>query len=497
MQIPFNPADLTHILPWIVVVMFGVAIPVLDVFAKPETDRSYAGYLALGGLGLAFALNVLQWSSPGAHVFSGMLAVDRFGLFMNAAFLIAAALSILLGMSFFKEHGLNRGEFYGLVLMSLSGMMLMGMANDLLIFFVALEIMSISIYALAAYQRHLNKSIEAALKYFLMGAFSTAFLLFGIAFVYGGTGTTNLTGILEIIKVGIPGQFGLLSLGMIFILIGFAFKVSAVPFHMWTPDAYEGAPTPVTGFMAAAVKAAAFAGFARIFITALFPLKTAAIGWENPLWLMAILTMTLGNLAALVQDNVKRMLAYSSIAHAGYIMLGFIAISQSPENNGAASILFYLLVYAIMNLGAFGVVVLFGRRGDENLDITKGWAGMGMSAPALGVAMTIFLLSLAGIPPTAGFMAKWCIFKAAIDEGFILIVVIAVINSLISVYYYLRVMVYMYMVPAEDGAAPSALKSLPASLAVIASAVLVLWLGILPSGALKAAQAAVASLFGG
>ena len=489
----FTFSDVIHLLPWIVVALFAVLIPVFDVFAKPETGRAYAGYFALIGIGVAFLLNFLQWGDAPASCFSGMLAADAFGMFFNAVVLLAAALTTLLAIGYFQEHGLHRGEFYGLMLMALSGMMLMGMATDLISFFIALELMSIPVYALAAYMRHRNESVEAALKYFLMGAFSTAFMLMGIAFLYGAVGST---GFAEIHKhLSGSGASALSLLGVVFVLIGFTFKTAAVPFHMWTPDVYEGAPTPVTGFMAAAVKAAAFAAFIRVFAVAFEPVKLGAFGWYNIIWILAVLTMTLGNLAALVQDNVKRMLAYSSIAHAGYLLIGFLTITQAKDGNGAASLLFYLLGYAVMNLGAFGVVILFGRNGDENLDLTKGWKGMGAKAPALAVAMTVFMLSLAGIPPTVGFMGKFYIFKSALDQGLVVIAVLGVLNSLISVYYYLRVLVTMYMKPADGENDVQPMTSLPVSLAVVASVALVLWLGILPSGALAAAQAAVASLF--
>ncbi len=489
----FTFSDVIHLLPWIVVALFAVLIPVFDVFAKPETGRAYAGYFALIGIGVAFLLNFLQWGDAPASCFSGMLAADAFGMFFNAVVLLAAALTTLLAIGYFQEHGLHRGEFYGLMLMALSGMMLMGMATDLISFFIALELMSIPVYALAAYMRHRNESVEAALKYFLMGAFSTAFMLMGIAFLYGAVGST---GFAEIHKhLSGSGASALSLLGVVFVLIGFTFKTAAVPFHMWTPDVYEGAPTPVTGFMAAAVKAAAFAAFIRVFAVAFEPVKLGAFGWYNIIWILAVLTMTLGNLAALVQDNVKRMLAYSSIAHAGYLLIGFLTITQAKDGNGAASLLFYLLGYAVMNLGAFGVVILFGRNGDENLDLTKGWKGMGAKAPALAVAMTVFMLSLAGIPPTVGFMGKFYIFKSALDQGLVVIAVLGVLNSLISVYYYLRVLVTMYMKPADGENDVQPMASLPVSLAVVASVALVLWLGILPSGALAAAQAAVASLF--
>ncbi|RJO73861.1 MAG: NADH-quinone oxidoreductase subunit N [Myxococcales bacterium] len=495
MTISFNAADLLPLAPTIVVALFAMAILVADVFARPETSRVYAGYLTLAGLGVAFVLNLLAGDANAQPLFGGMIVVDAFSRFFNLVLIAAAALSVLSAIAYFEEHGLHRGEFYALVLLALAGMMLMAASADLLMFFVALEVMSIAVYVLAAYQRHLNRSIEAALKYFLMGAFSTAFLLFGIALLYGASGTTNLAQLMAFLKDGAAGAPLLAAAGMILVLVGFAFKVAAVPFHMWTPDVYEGAPTVVTGFMAAAVKAAAFAAFVRVFATAFFPVKLSDFGWYNVIWVLAVLTMTLGNLAALVQDNIKRMLAYSSIAHAGYLLVGFLTITQEKTQNGAASVLFYLAAYAAMNLGAFAVVMAFGRRDNENLEVGKGWAGLARRSPALGVAMTIFMLALAGVPPTAGFMGKFYVFKSAIDQGLILIAVIGIINSLISVYYYLRVTVYMYMAPEGEGAQTAPLASLPLALAVFFSAAAVLYLGILPSTMLKAAERAVASLF--
>jgi len=493
MQISFDPTDLLRILPFIVVAVFSMITLLVDVFSDKGTDKTFSGYVAFAGLLIAFVLNLLQWGDPSRNVMFSMLTANNYSVFFNAIILFAAGFSVLSATGYFKEHGMQRGEFYALLLMSVSGMMLMGQSNDLLTFFIALELMSIPIYVLAAFMRHRNESVEAGLKYFLMGAFSTAFLLYGISFVYGAMGTTGFDDIkAHFDSYGYANQ-PFMYLGMIFILIGFCFKVAAVPFHMWTPDVYQGAPTVVTGFMATAVKAAAFAAFVKIFITIFFPLKLGAFGWYNVLWVVAILTMTLGNLTALVQDNIKRMLAYSSIAHAGYILVGFLSMTQSKGNNGASSVLFYLLVYAVMNLGAFAVVILFGKRGNENQDITKGWAGIGLRNPALGVAMSLFLLSLAGIPPTAGFMGKFYIFTSAIDQGLYILAIIGIINSIISVYYYLRVMVYMYMVESEEQTA--GLNALPVQVVVFSACALVLYLGIFPSDALAKAQEAVSVLF--
>jgi len=493
MPTPFSIADLTYLAPWLIVSASALVVLMADVFAGRPARRTYAGVLALVGLLLAAASMLSTWGLAPEPVFSGYAVADDFGRFFTLVFLGATAFAVLLGMGYFEEHGLQRGEFYALTLMSLSGMILMGMAGDLLTFFVGLEVMSVAVYALAAYQRHESRSVEAALKYFLMGSFATAFLLYGMALVYGATGSTSLKVIAEFARV--QGASSLyLVVGMVLVLIGMAFKVAAVPFHMWTPDAYEGSPTPVTAFMAAAVKAAAFAAFVRVFATAFFPLKLGPMGWYNLIYLIAIVTMTWGNLAALVQDNVKRMLAYSSIAHAGYILVGFLTITQNPKTSGAATVLFYLIAYAIMNFGAFGIVTLLGRRGDENLDLTKGWSGLGLRFPAIGAAMALFMFSLAGMPPTIGFTAKFYVFREAVDQGLIILAVIGVLNSLISAYYYLRVVVHLYMQPmGEKRVQP--LSLLPVQIALMLLVAATLYFGILPGDLLTSAQTAVLSLF--
>ena len=492
--------EVGQLAPLALVALFSLAVLLADVFARPGTKKSWVGYMTLVGLGVTFLACLVQWgafqsaTAGGAKIatiFFGTYRAEAFTVYFDMILILGAAITTLSAIGYFEEHGLHRGEFYSMMLMALFGMMLMAGAVDLLVFFVGLEVMSVAIYVLAAYQRHKISSIEAALKYFLMGAFSTAFLLLGMAYVYGATGTLNLSEIGDYaVKTGSSNLF--LMLGMVLLLVGFAFKVSLVPFHQWTPDAYEGAPTVVTGFMATAVKAAAFAAFVRVFFMAFFPLKDGSIGWGNLIWVLAVLTMTTGNILALVQDNVKRMLAYSSVAHAGYLLLGLLAMDD-PNGSGTAAILLYLLAYMVMNLGAFAVVVLVGRRENENLLVSEGWKGFGIRYPLLGAAMTLFMLSLAGVPPTAGFLGKFYLFRAALDQGFVAIVIIAVFNSLLSVYYYLRVTVYMFMVPAEDEE-PKVLGSVPVMLAVLVSAGLTLAIGILPASYLESAQAAALSL---
>jgi len=364
-------------------------------------------------------------------------------------------------------------------------MLLMASATDLMVLFVALEVMSLAAYVLAGIERDNVRSNEAALKYFLLGAFATGFLLFGVALLYGATGTMTLAAMAE--KIGALGPEGraLVGAGVGLLMVGFAFKVAAVPFHMWAPDAYEGAPTAVTGLMAVGVKAAAFAAFVRIFLHVLKPL---APDWSVVLWVLAVLTMTGGNLAALRQTNIKRMLAYSSVAHAGYLLVGMVA--GGPD--GGSAVLFYLIAYAFMTLGAFAVVVALGRRGapNENLD---DYAGVAFRSPFLGVAMTVFMLSLAGMPPLGGFIGKFYVFGAAVKAGYVGLAVIGVINSVISVYYYAGVLVRMYM--AEGGVEivkPSSRPYLFATLMLTVAGTLAL--GLFPSSVFELARQSFLSL---
>jgi len=342
--------------------------------------------------------------------------------------------------------------------------------------------MSISIYVLAGFFRGSNKSNESALKYLLLGAFSSAFLLYGIALMYGATGTTDLKGISEYLSKAAYLKDPMLLAGMGLLLVGFGFKIASVPFHMWTPDVYEGAPTSITAFMSVGVKAAAFAAFVRVFLYSLWDLQP---DWNHVLWILAVLTMTLGNVVAISQNNIKRMLAYSSIAHAGYIMIGMVASSEL----GTSGILFYMLAYAFMNLGAFGVIILYGSKGEENLDIND-YSGMGFKYPALALLMTVFMFSLAGIPPTAGFVGKFYIFSAAIKEGYIWLAIIGVMNSLVSVYYYLRITVMMYMKePVKEF--PGLKWSPSVAIALIIAVIGTLLIGIFPSPYLDLARASI------
>jgi NADH-quinone oxidoreductase subunit N len=445
------------------------------------------GWLALAGILVAGFFN--GWLYGVTEVgHTSMIAVDHFRLFANWIFLLAGALAILISFSYVYRQRLQVGEFYGLILLAITGMMFMAAARDLIVIFLGLEVMSISVYALTAFNRRDRKSGEAGLKYFLLGAFSTGFFLYGIALVYGATGSTNVVAIGASVANG-TARTGLLTVGIALLTIGFAFKVSAVPFHMWTPDVYEGAPAPVTAFMSAAVKTAAFVAFLRVFLVGFDAATTYAI-WYPIMWWLAAITMVVANLIALVQSNVKRMLAYSSIAHAGYLLVALTAANATA----AAGMLFYLLVYTLMNIGAFAVVIAVSHQSEERLQI-EDYAGFGWSNPLLGVLLTIFLLSLAGFPGTGGFMGKIYLLQGAADSGLWVLSVILVLSTMVSYWYYLRVAWFMWMrEPVSEGQHDLVVAPLPMRLALVASVALILYLGIFPSSALGFAQASVHGL---
>lgn len=489
----FQWTDALSIAPIGLLAVVALTVLLVDVFATHTADRSYTGYLSAAGLGLAFLLFARAFAEPAAQTFGKTFASDAYSSFFGLLICGAATLTTLIGVGHLREHGLLRGEFFVLVLLATIGMLVMAQAKDFLVLFVGLELMSLAVYALCAYERQRQKAVEAAFKYFLIGSFSTAFLLFGIAFLYGATGSTSYAAVAE--QVRAQGSSLFIMLGLTFVLIGFLFKVAAVPFHMWTPDAYEGAPTPVTAFMAAAVKAAAFAAFLRVFLCAFGDLKLGEIGWGNVVWVLAIATMTLGNLVALLQDDIKRMLAYSSIAHAGYLLLGFLTLTTDPKTSGAGSVLFYLIGYALMNLGAFAVVAWLSRRDHEALSLPRDYAGVGAKEPLLGVLLAIFLFSLAGIPGTVGFVGKFYVFSRAIEQGLLVIAVVAILNSLVSVYYYLRVLVFMFMAEPVPGVVTQRHNSLPLAVAAIGAAGGVLLFGLWPNLLLEMAQSAARALF--
>ena len=485
------------ILPETITASVAVLIMMIDALAR-KIERRVAGIVSLAGLAGSAAAVVSLWGHSGETSFSGMIITDDFRLFFAMIFLIVTFLTVLISLRWVQDEALPAGEYFALLMFATTGMLFMSAANDLVMIFLGLEITSISTYVLCGYRRGDLRSNESAMKYFILGSFSTAFLLYGIAFVYGAcynpaghpVATTNLQLISARIAAGPLYSPEMLLAGAAMMIVGFGFKVATAPFHVWSPDVYEGAPTPVTAFLSTGSKAAAFASFSRVFILTFAAtsfaastgtLRTLENSITNALLVMAILTMTIGNLVAIVQSNIKRMLAYSSIAHAGYALVGMVA-------NDWRAVAFYLLSYVLINLGAFGIIEVMARRGDKRVEISD-YAGIGFQSLGLASALSLFLLSLAGLPLTGGFMAKLLVFKSAWAGGFHALVMVAVVNSAISWFYYLRVIVAMFFAePATDFKPPVVARSMAAALAL---AVLgTLYLGIFPGRVLDTLERA-------
>jgi NADH-quinone oxidoreductase subunit N len=438
----------------------------------------------LAGLTLATigAASYLTYILAGKEIvgLQGMIAVDGVSLFATMILLFTATIVTLMSYHYLSERHIHRFEYYPLLLFATAGMVLLSSANDLILVFIALEVLSLALYVMVGLARRDAGSQEASLKYFLLGAFSSAILLYGIALAFGATGTTNIARIAGLAAAPSTDS-RLMFAGAALIAVGFAFKIAVVPFHMWTPDVYQGAPTSVTGFMAAGTKTAGFAILLRVFLVAFGPLQW---DWRPALWLIAIATMVIGSLLAIVQSDVKRLLAYSSIAHAGFVLVGVIAANQ----NGVAGSLFYLLVYSAMTLGAFAVITLSAPKGKERLEMGS-WVGIGQRHPVFAGAMTLFFLSLAGIPPTAGFMAKFFVFQAAVQAGETGLVIAGVLASVIAAFFYLRLIVLMWLQePAGDtgvlGLTPSG------SLVVGITAAATIVLGVYPESIMHLARTA-------
>jgi NADH-quinone oxidoreductase subunit N len=430
--------DLIALAPVIVLSVFAMMVLIVDLFGG--RNKTLLVFISLVGL-LMTAISAFAKNPIPAYSFNDSYIVDHLSLFFICIFTISSALAILLSVEYNEREGIRAGEYYALILFCTVGMILLASSTDMIMIFLGIEIVSICLYVLAGIRRGNLASNEAALKYFLLGAFATGFLLYGMTLVYGSTGSTNLFEIADFVKNPSAQSNPLLLMGLVLLIIGFGFKVASVPFHMWAPDVYQGAPTPVTAFMAVGPKAAAFAAFFRVFAEA-FP--EMAPSWEVLLSSIAVLSMFFGNLGAIMQTNIKRMLAFSSISHAGYILMAVIA----KNSLGASSLLFYMLAYAFTTFGIFGIIILLGRKGEENLEI-ENYSGLAYKHPIIALSMTVFLLSLGGLPPFAGFIAKFYIFSAAVQEGLITLVIIAVLNSAISFYYYLKVVVFMYMKESE------------------------------------------------
>jgi NADH-quinone oxidoreductase subunit N len=454
----FSLIDLYYLAPELV--LAGAALLVLVLRALlPRGSQGVLYWLGILSLIVTGATVVSMTGATPVSVSKGLLAVDSFGAFFKLLFLLAAALTILMSKRYLEVEGASPGEYIFLVLCATLGMMFMAAGTDLISIFIGLETMAIAFYILTGMLKPNRRSNEAAVKYFLLGTFSLGLLLYGMSLMYGFSGTTNLRAIA--VALASQGRDGWLVLAVIMIVAGVGFKIAAVPFHMWAPDVYEGAPTPITAFLSVGSKAASFAMLLRIFVEGL---PSAAADWTPLLYLLSVLTMTVGNVAALTQSNIKRMLAYSSVAHAGYVLIGVVA--GTPR--GIASTLIYLAVYAFMQMGAFAVVVMM-RRADAIGDELKDLSGLGM---------LVFMLSLGGIPPTAGFMGKFWLFSAAIDANYVWLAVIGVLNSVVSIYYYLRVVVFMFMKTESTGSEPVIGPALTAALTVAVVGTLIL--GVYP-----------------
>ena len=472
------------VVPMLCVTLAALATMLSEAF-RGKGERTPIGGLGIIGLVGAGISAAFLWNVNAASF--GVLVADNFALFVTMTLVIVGILTIMFSSQVLHVTDLPKGDFYALVLFSIVGMIMMAMANDLLVIFIALEIMSLAVYVLTGIQRDDPRATEAAFKYFLLGAFSSAFFLYGIAFTYGVTGSTRLDRVGAYLAAQSMADNPLVLVAMGLLLVGFAFKISAVPFHMWTPDAYEGAPAVVTGFMSTGVKAAAFAAFARVFLSAFEPFSA---DWAPVVWVLAAATMVLGTVVGVAQSNLKRMLAYSSIAHGGYLLAGLVAANEV----GKAAILFYLLAYAVTNLAAFGVIAMLGARDRAN-DELRDYAGLWHTHPGLAALMTVCLLSLGGLPPTAGFIGKWYIFSAAVSAGYYGLAIIGVLTSVISVFFYLRVVVMMYM-SERDAAAAAPVQITAMGMAALTLAVIaIFYLGILPTPIINFAAESIATIF--
>jgi len=469
------------LVPVLALVVGAVVIALVSAGVK---DSGRLGAVLAGLAVLAAAASCFMSWGQRLTAF-GMVSLDGFSLYLSATILVGAALTISVAHAALSRESLDRGEFYALLLLSTAGALLMVATRHLVLLFIALETMSVGVYALSGWARGRADSLEAALKYFLYGAFASGFLLYGIALFYGLSGSGDLARI-EASLASVSGSRGLLPVAaLVLVLVGLAYKIAAVPFHLWAPDVYEGAPTSVTAFMAVAVKAAAFGALLR----ATASLAPLVVEWQAALSAVAVLTMTVGNLVAVAQDNVKRMLAYSGVAHAGYLLVGVVAGGEA----GRTAVLYYLLSYTFMTFGAFAAAIAMGREGNENLSI-RNWGGLGWKYPLTGFTMAIFMLALAGVPPTAGFFGKFALFNAAVKEGHIGLVLVAVANTVVSVYYYLRVIMLLYLGrPSPDPELPRLDWRLGAPL--VLSAFLTVYLGLRPAGWLALARRAALELF--
>jgi NADH-quinone oxidoreductase subunit N len=480
-MIPAPPVSLAVLAPALVVVVTGCLVLLLDLL-PPRASKTHLATVALLGVVAALLTTLAAWGGRG-RAFHDMVILDNYALFFHVVICYAAALIVLLSIDYLRRSGVESGEYYALVLFSTSGMLLLTSAADLIVVFLAIELMSLSLYVLSGLFKRRRQAGEASMKYFLLGVFASAFLLYGIALLYGATGTTSIERIAA--AAAVTPHDPLLIAGLGLLLVGFGFKISAAPFHMWAPDVYEGAPTSVTALIATGSKAAVFAVLVRL---ALSSVRAVQADWTPVLWTLAALTMTIGNVVAIAQSNLKRMLAYSSVAHVGYMLVGLAAGGAA----GTAAVLFYLLAYTFTTAGTFGVITLCARAGEEAVDV-RDYAGLGRRHPVLAFVLALFLLSLVGIPPLAGFVGKFYLFGAAVRAGFVWLAVLGVLNSAVAAYYYLRVIVTMYMQEPDEQSA-SVAPSFAGGLALTIAVIGVVLLGLMPAPFVDLAQVAVAPL---
>ena len=480
------------ILPELIVAVTGIVVMLYDSFVPKQ--RMVSGALSLIGLAAAAIVLGSMWGTAAPTGWNGMIAHDNLRLGFSFVFLFVSAMTILVSTVWTDREDVPVGEYHALLMFATFGMMIMSAGSDLVTIFLGLETLSIATYVMAGLRKSDLKSNESAMKYFILGSFASAFLLYGMALIYGATGTTQIAEIAD--KVANPNFPGLLLVGGAMLLIGFGFKIAMAPFHVWTPDVYEGAPTPVTGFMAAGPKAAAFASFLRVFVLG-FPLVAGAQAsgylhqsWIGAVTVMAMVTIIVGNVAAIMQDNVKRMLAYSSIAHAGYALVGFVgaglAKSTQARDEAIAAVAFYMLTYAVTNMGAFGIVTLLAQKNDRRTEF-EDYNGIGFKSPVLAFSLSLFMLSLFGLPLTAGFMGKILVFRPALESGNTLVaalVVVAVIGSAISAYYYLRLIVVMFFRERTTSWSDPKIP-VPLAAALIITVIGVFYLGLFSGGLIE------------
>ncbi|MCL4870608.1 MAG: NADH-quinone oxidoreductase subunit N [Anaerolineae bacterium] len=486
MEFQVPTLNLTVISAVIIVIGWGLLLMVLDLFLSQE-KKKWLGWLSLIGLVLALGQSIILWGKSYETFIpvggTPMIILDNYATFLNILYLLTGILTVLLALNYLDKTRLSQAEFYLLILFAISGMMLMGMSNDLIMVFLALELLSIPLYILSGYDRKRNDSEESALKYFLLGAFSSGFFLFGIVLMYGATGSTALPVVAQNI-----GNGGALSMGaMALLLVGFGFKVAAVPFHMWTPDVYQGAPTAVTAFMSVGAKIGGFAAMIRLFMGVLPELGDT---WVPVVAVLAALTMIVGNVVALAQQNIKRMLAYSSIAHAGYIMMAVAANSDG----GVSAALFYMMAYLFTNLGAFAIVIALERRGNQGLNLDD-YKGLAKRHPGLALILAYFMLSLTGVPPTGGFSGKFFVFRSVLEANpdLLWLTVVGVVTSVVSGYFYLRVVYYAFMYDGEGQAEMHPTLNVVVALSLVPTVILgflpAYWFGLTQAAAFRAALA--------